>query len=187
MTEKAYTQEPEKNNALLNSSYDAPAFSVAPSDKQEEFQSCAKCHTLITMFPEMAEQQPSHTVNVDHGQGAMQCSTCHDVNDFVSFHSPTGEKLKLDQAHQVCGNCHGNRYRDWHFGAHGKRLNNWQGKRVISSCAHCHDPHSPAIKPRKPMPPPSAREGLEQPTNRPPAVKKPWDKFAPQQYMESVR
>ena len=32
----------------------------------------------------------------------------------------------------------------WAGGAHGKRLDGWQGRRVVMGCADCHDPHRPA-------------------------------------------
>jgi hypothetical protein len=35
-------------------------------------------------------------------------------------------------------------------GAHGKRVTNWAGTRVVKSCTSCHDPHSPLFKKRWP-------------------------------------
>ena len=39
----------------------------------------------------------------------------------------------------------------WAGGAHGKRLDGWQGRRVLMGCADCHDPHRPALETRIPF------------------------------------
>ena len=55
----------------------------------------------------------------------------------------------------VCGQCHGDKYRDWKAGVHGKRTGYWNGKKQYLLCVHCHNPHQPHFKPLKPMPPPT--------------------------------
>jgi hypothetical protein len=49
---------------------------------------------------------------------------------------------------------------DWKAGDHGRRTGSWSGRKEYLLCAHCHDPHSPAIKPVAPMPPPIRQEKI---------------------------
>jgi len=39
----------------------------------------------------------------------------------------------------------------WAGGGHGKRLDGWEGRRVVMACADCHDPHNPAVQTRIPF------------------------------------
>jgi len=57
----------------------------------------------------------------------------------------------------LCGQCHGEKYRDWRVGVHGKRTGDWNGKKRYLLCAHCHNPHTPRFSPIKPLPPPVGR------------------------------
>jgi hypothetical protein len=66
----------------------------------------------------------------------------------------TGEAVGLDQAYRLCAQCHFAQVDAWAGGAHGKRLDGWQGRRVVMSCADCHDPHRPVIPQRVPYPGP---------------------------------
>ena len=183
--ERTGAQEVGQSTVPFSAYPGAPAFSIAPSGKKLAFFPCAQCHQLIAMFPELAEQQASHVIEFDHGLGLMGCATCHDETEPVYLRTLLGEKVELDRTHLVCGSCHESRHRDWYFGAHGKRLNNWQGERVIYACSHCHDPHTPAIKPRKPMPPPRVRAGLGQPVSHPSTVKRLWERYVPAENTEN--
>lgn len=102
-----------------------------------------------------------HPAALDHGRGRIWCLDCHQLKDRDHLHTLAGEPVDFDAAYLVCGQCHFNRQRDWYFGAHGKRVGNWRGERVIYSCTACHDPHSPSLKPRAPSPPPPVRAGLK--------------------------
>jgi|GEM_PF-4292866 len=56
---------------------------------------------------------------------------------------------------------HGDKFRDWKVGIHGKRTGYWNGEKQYLLCAHCHNPHSPSFKAMKPMPPPVRPENLD--------------------------
>jgi len=45
-----------------------------------------------------------------------------------------------------CGQCHGDKYRDWRAGIHGKRVGQWDGEKSYFLCVNCHNPHSPGFK-----------------------------------------
>ena len=49
------------------------------------------------------------------------------------------------------------------YGAHGKRVGNWQGKRQVYNCTACHYQHNPSFKYRDALPGPEIRMGLERP------------------------
>ncbi len=90
----------------------------------------------------------------------MWCLDCHSVDDRNNLHTIDDQPVAFDESYLVCGQCHADRQKDWYFGAHGKRVSNWQGDRQIYSCTHCHDPHSPSLKPREPSRAPPVRAGL---------------------------
>jgi hypothetical protein len=76
----------------------------------------------------------------------------------------SGERVTLDHTYRLCAQCHYKVAESWAGGAHGKRLDGWQGRRVVMGCADCHDPHRPAIGSRIPFRAPQ----LERPTLRRP-------------------
>jgi hypothetical protein len=87
------------------------------------------------------------------GTGAT-CATCHDRVDVERLALRSGERVSLDHAYRVCAQCHFRQAEAWAAGAHGKRLDGWQGRRIVMSCADCHDPHAPALVQRVPFQPP---------------------------------
>jgi Zn finger protein HypA/HybF involved in hydrogenase expression len=110
--------------------------------------------------PEIRSLNAMHDSNLEHGRGRIWCLSCHDLDNRNYLKTLLNELVDFDEAYLVCGGCHANRHKDWSFGAHGKRLANWQGERTQYSCPQCHDPHSPAIKLRAPKPAPPVRAGL---------------------------
>ena len=80
------------------------------------------------------------------------CSTCHAADNVELL--PLKEAVgvpRLDQAYRLCAQCHFQQVDAWAGGAHGKRLDGWEGRRVVMGCADCHDPHKPAVEPRMPF------------------------------------
>ena len=80
------------------------------------------------------------------------CSTCHAAENVELLALQSGERATLDQSYRLCAQCHFTQVDAWAHGAHGKRLDGWQGRRVVMGCADCHDPHQPALEPRMPFP-----------------------------------
>jgi len=140
----------------------APPFSVVPRKDKLTFFPCTACHAALTPNPEPRKLSAApHPAALDHGNGRIWCLTCHQLQDRDHLHTLDGKPVDFDQAYLVCGQCHSSRQKDWYFGAHGKRVANWRGERVIYSCTFCHDPHSPGLKPRAPSRPPPVRAGLQ--------------------------
>lgn len=146
----------------------APRASPSPpaAPRQELFQAepppfspgifpCSQCHTSpgdptrrTLSFHEDVQSRFRH--DSEH----RWCLDCHDRNDRDVLHLSSGEKVPFTESYRLCGQCHGDKYRDWRVGVHGKRVGMWNGPKTYYLCVNCHDPHSPRFKPIRPMPPP---------------------------------
>jgi len=140
---------------------DAPEFDVVPRKDDLFFYPCGQCHEAMEPDPEIRTLNTMHDAEIEHGRGRIWCMSCHNLEDRNYLNTLLKELVDFDEAHLVCGGCHANRHKDWYFGAHGKRVANWQGERTLYNCTHCHNPHSPAIEARAPKPAPPVRAGLE--------------------------
>lgn len=141
---------------------DAPPFEVVPRQDKLTFFPCTQCHLQMTPNPKPRQLVAApHPAALKHGGGRMWCLDCHDQNDRSKLRTISDQQVSFNESYLVCGQCHATRQQDWYFGAHGKRVQNWQGDRTLYACTHCHNPHSPSIKPRQPSPPPPVRVGLQ--------------------------
>jgi hypothetical protein len=114
---------------------------------------CSSCHVgrrvvmtddrIDDAHEDVRAQHPSLT-------GA-RCATCHSADDVERLALKSGEVATLDHVYRICAECHNAEATAWAAGAHGKRLDGWQGRRVVMGCADCHDPHAPAIGTRIPF------------------------------------
>ena len=54
-----------------------------------------------------------------------------------------GQEISFNQPQKLCGKCHGQVYRSWRNGIHGKRIGMWGrgGKKRWWVCTECHNPH----------------------------------------------
>jgi formate-dependent nitrite reductase cytochrome c552 subunit len=84
-------------------------------------------------------------------QTGAACSTCHAPDNVELLALKSGDRATLDHAYRLCAQCHFSQAEAWAGGGHGKRLDGWQGRRVVMGCADCHDPHKPALEPRLPF------------------------------------
>ena len=146
-----------------------PSFEVIPSKKDKEMHPCSNCHQFqeSNKTPRILKQPHDNFALVHglHGKGQFWCFSCHDMNDNGILKTLEGEYVNFEEAYILCSQCHVNEARDWAFGAHGKRVNNWQGKRQVYNCTVCHYQHSPAHKYRDAKPGPEIRMGLERPAH----------------------
>jgi hypothetical protein len=117
---------------------------------------CRACHVDGGFTPDAKrvadahhDIQPLHP----HETGA-SCTNCHAPGNVELLALGNGEQATLDHAYRLCAQCHAPQVNDWAAGAHGKRLDGWQGRRVVMGCADCHDPHRPALDRRIPFRPP---------------------------------
>lgn len=95
-----------------------------------------KPRTLIKMH---------RNINLKHAEWHW-CLNCHDQDERNYLRLITGEKIPFEKSYRLCGQCHGSIYRDWKIGIHGRRVGNWDGKKLYLLCSHCHDPHRPKFR-----------------------------------------
>ena len=89
-----------------------------------------------------------------HDEEHRWCLDCHDADNRDSLHLASGERVPFDESYRLCGQCHGEKLRDWRAGVHGRRTGEWNGQKSYLLCAHCHNPHQPRFKPLAPKPAP---------------------------------
>lgn len=114
---------------------------------------CTSCHLGRTVAMTNTRIGDAHQ-NIQPRHPAMLgavCSTCHSPDAVEMLALRTGERVGLDHSYRLCAQCHFAQAEAWAVGAHGKRLDGWQGRRVVMGCSDCHDPHRPALAPRIPF------------------------------------
>ena len=82
-------------------------------------------------------------LNLQHGRGAIWCLDCHHTTQRNKLVDHSGQPISFNEPQKLCGKCHGEVYRDWRDGIHGKRIGEWAatGKKRWFVCTECHDPH----------------------------------------------
>lgn len=132
-------------------------FPVPPPPFTEGIFPCSNCHASMEVNRKKRELKEEHTKIVMHHAETMRwCLDCHDAKNRDKLRLYNGELINFTESHRLCGECHGNLYRDWKAGIHGKRTGYFDGigRRTYLLCAHCHDPHEPKFKKIVPEPPP---------------------------------
>ena len=114
---------------------------------------CTACHQGRKLVMEDQRIKDAHqNLQVTHPkQTGAHCSTCHSADDVQQLALRSGEHATLDESYRLCAQCHFEKVEAWANGAHGKRLDGWQGRRVVMACPDCHDPHAPGLQPRVPF------------------------------------
>lgn len=114
---------------------------------------CTSCHSGARLAM-AARRVPDAHQNIQpvhpKATGAV-CSTCHSRDNVEQLALLNGDRPPLDHAYRLCAQCHFAQVQAWAGGGHGKRLDGWQGRRVVMGCSDCHNPHSPALEPRIPF------------------------------------
>ncbi len=142
----------------------APTASVAkgklieakPPPLSEDTWPCSTCHTggKFDPKPRKLEMHDDIQVAFNHDSENRWCLDCHDGANREMLRLINGTLVPFTESYRLCGQCHGDKYRDWRRGVHGKRTGEWNGERTYLLCVHCHSPHNPRFQPIKPLPPP---------------------------------
>jgi len=127
---------------------------VPPS---EDYYPCTDCHEPgdpVNRTPRKLEDEHEDIV-LEHGGGRLWCLDCHSAENRDFLHTASGNAIPFERAHELCGQCHFRRYKDWTRNVHGKRIGNWNGDKQVFVCFKCHEQHSPKFKPLTPKPRPA--------------------------------
>ena len=132
-------------------------FPVSPPPLTEGIYPCSNCHASMEVNRKKRELTQDHNqIRLRHAETMRWCLDCHDAKNRNKLRLYNGELINFTESYRLCGECHGNVFRDWKAGIHGKRTGYFSGsgRRTYFLCAHCHDPHEPKFKPLKPESPP---------------------------------
>ena len=108
---------------------------------------CTSCHAgrSVVLAGRRIGDAHQNIRPVHPRQAGTACSACHAPENVALVALRSGERATMDESYQLCAECHFREVEAWAAGAHGKRLDGWQGRRVVMACADCHDPHGPAV------------------------------------------
>jgi hypothetical protein len=114
---------------------------------------CSQCHNNQTVTTANALEIAHGDMDLIHGgkDKPLACFTCHNKEERDYLVTEKGSRIDMDHSYQMCGQCHFRQKIDWVGGAHGKRISNWKGTRVVKNCTGCHDPHAPLFDKRWPI------------------------------------
>jgi hypothetical protein len=130
---------------------------VPPPPFSEGIFPCSDCHndTDLPSNPVRRQLVDAHDdIVLTHDQEHRWCLDCHDASNRDQLHLAGGEGVPFEESYRLCGQCHGEKYRDWRVGVHGRRVGQWNGAKEYLLCVHCHNPHQPRFKPIQPKPAP---------------------------------
>jgi len=60
--------------------------------------------------------------------------------------------VSFAESYVLCGQCHGEKLRDWRAGVHGRRTGQWNGHKTYLLLRALPQPHQPRFKAIQPMP-----------------------------------
>ena len=117
---------------------------------------CTRCHdrpddsnpkprTLVAMHQD---------IKLAHGPRERWCYDCHNPSNRDQLRLAGGTLVSFDASYELCGQCHGEKLRDWRRGIHGRRIGCWNGERQYLLCVNCHNPHAPKFRSMHPRPRP---------------------------------
>ena len=118
---------------------------------------CTECHDEKELPTNRTRRQlvDAHDdIILKHDEANRWCLDCHEATNRDRLHLASGELVPFEESYRVCGQCHGEKYRDWRAGVHGRRIGQWNGAKEYLLCVHCHNPHQPRFKKLAPRPAP---------------------------------
>jgi hypothetical protein len=148
---------PEKKTVVSGSTSLNEEFAVSPPPFSDGIFPCNDCHKFQKPNPvrrKLVDWHDDVSGMFNHDSENRWCLDCHDLNNRDSLRLANGKLLDFKESYKLCGQCHGDKLRDWKVGVHGKRTGEWNGKKQYLLCVSCHNPHSPKFAKLKPEPPP---------------------------------
>jgi len=151
------------NNAEIHGTKKNAEIAVEQPPFTEGIFPCNDCHSEIepnSTRRELVDMHDDITAIFNHDSENRWCLDCHDMNNRDSLRLASGKLLDFKESYKLCGQCHGEKLRDWKVGVHGKRTGEWNGKKEYLLCVHCHNPHTPKFQELTPEPPPILQEDI---------------------------
>lgn len=154
--------EMSNTGILHNDKGQSLEIALSPPPFSEDIFPCSECHADLEINPKrrILDMHEEIVESFNHDNENRWCLDCHDVISRDSLRLASGKLLDFKESYKLCGQCHGDKLRDWKVGVHGKRTGEWNGKKQYLLCVHCHNPHSPKFEPVKPLPPPVRQEDI---------------------------
>jgi hypothetical protein len=152
-----------KKSGEVKKSVQHEEIAVTPPPFSDGIFPCNECHKYRKPNPvkrKLTEWHEDISEMFNHDSQNRWCLDCHDSNNRDSLRLASGKLLDFKESYKLCGQCHGEKYRDWKVGVHGKRTGYWNGKKEYLLCVNCHNPHSPKFELLKPEPPPFRQENI---------------------------
>jgi len=133
-----------------------------PFTKKDIFP-CTRCHDKPDDYnPTPRTLTAQHTdVKLVHGPRQQWCYDCHNPSDRDKLRLAGGTLVSFEKSYLLCGQCHGEKLRDWRRGIHGRRTGCWNGKKEYLLCVNCHNQHAPHFKPLHPKPRPAFPQDIK--------------------------
>jgi hypothetical protein len=114
---------------------------------------CSNCHNQAMPANRTRRALTAFHTDIDlkHDADHRWCLDCHDADNRDQLHLASGDPVPFEESYRLCGQCHGEKFRDWRAGVHGRRVGQWNGAKQYLLCVHCHSPHQPRFKPMAPV------------------------------------
>jgi len=129
---------------------------------EETGKPCSGCHDEdLPPNPVRRELDTHDDIVLHHDEKHRWCLSCHDAENRDKLRLAGGTLIDFTESYRLCGQCHGDKYRDWRLGIHGRRVGHWNGKKEYLLCVHCHYSHAPHFKPLEPKPRPRRPEEIK--------------------------
>ena len=125
---------------------------------------CTDCHKNLIPNPVrrvLVDWHDDISAMFNHDSENRWCLDCHDLKNRDSLRLASGKLLDFKESYKLCGQCHGEKYRDWKVGVHGQRTGEWNGKKEYLLCVNCHNPHSPKFRELTPEAPPIMQKDIK--------------------------
>jgi len=149
----------------VNTKIEKPGeYAVEPPPFSDGIYPCTECHKDLVPNPvkrKLVDMHDDISDMFNHDKENRWCTDCHDLKNRDSLKLANGSLLSFKESYKLCGQCHGDKLRDWKVGVHGKRKGYWNGKKEYLLCVNCHNPHSPRFKELTPEPPPVRQEDIK--------------------------
>jgi len=159
------SQAPEQSASRRPAAGPELRVEVPPPPFSDGIFPCSDCHNPKDLPPNPRRRQLTDAhddIVLKHDEEHRWCLDCHDADNRDRLHLASGAPVPFEESYRLCGQCHGEKYRDWRAGVHGRRVGLWNGPKKYLLCVHCHSPHQPRFKALAPKPAPlrPARPGL---------------------------